>query len=746
MGRKRDLDAVQTKKKSGASRRAAARKRQQDPPNLDNIEKHAAKAALLKEKKKKVEAVRTTKVKFNSKVEDNETCPPKNKKEITIPIKGLLKKTNGNATNGAVEKPKSVKRAMIETKIKNENATKRKLEKMQLDLEDSDADDDDNIAKHIFSDDEEGDADDEIVDDYGEGGEETESEGSDVDQDIDSEDGVSDEEEEGDEVDEDEDDGDDDLEEADSEDEKMAEQMTKKLKREIAQANSENTEMTEEEKEEDQALKINLAFSNGQGEDLQIIHQRIHDVVHVLNDFQSKKAEGRTRQDYIDQLKSDIGTYYSYNEFLIDKFMQLFPLTELIECFEANEVQRPITIRTNTLKTRRRDLAQALINRGVNLDPIGEWSKVGLVVYDSQVPIGATPEYLAGHYMIQGASSMLPVMALAPQENEKILDMCAAPGGKTSYLGALMRNTGCLIANDVNKERLNAVVGNLHRLGISNSIVCNLDGRKVSEHIKDFDRILIDAPCSGTGVISKDSAVKTSKDPIDIQRCSTIQRQILLEAIDCLNYKSKTGGYLVYSTCSVLVEENEAVIEYALKHRHVRLVSTGLTFGAEGFTHYRENQFNPKMKLTKRFYPHKHNMDGFFVAKLQKMSNKIPTKGETQEKSGEETEATNGEAESAEQSEKEAALDAEAVAELANTETSIYVKNTGKNKKQKVEVTESKMVREVKKKTVLPMSDKKKNRVIKDKKKFFKKKPASSTGKKVVKKSGLSKKSNKNKK
>jgi ribosomal RNA methyltransferase Nop2 len=156
----------------------------------------------------------------------------------------------------------------------------------------------------------------------------------------------------------------------------------------------------------------------------------------------------------------------------------------LIEFFEANEIQRPVTIRTNTLKTRRRDLAQALINRGVNLDPIGEWSKVGLVVYDSQVPVGATPEYLAGHYMIQGASSMMPVMALAPQEHEKILDTCAAPGGKTTYIAALMRNTGVLIANDVNKERLDSVVGNIHRMGITNTIVCNLDARKISQVIQ----------------------------------------------------------------------------------------------------------------------------------------------------------------------------------------------------------------------------------------------------------------------
>lgn len=85
---------------------------------------------------------------------------------------------------------------------------------------------------------------------------------------------------------------------------------------------------------------------------------------------------------------------------------------------------------------------QALINRGVNLDPVGKWSKVGLVVYSSQVPLGATPEYLAGHYILQGASSLLPVMALAPQENERVLDMASAPGGKTTHIAALMRNTG----------------------------------------------------------------------------------------------------------------------------------------------------------------------------------------------------------------------------------------------------------------------------------------------------------------
>lgn len=92
-----------------------------------------------------------------------------------------------------------------------------------------------------------------------------------------------------------------------------------------------------------------------------------------------------------------------------------------------------MTLRTNSLKARRRDLAQALINRGVNLDPVGDWSKVGLKVYDSQVPIGATPEYLSGLYMLQSASSFLPCIALAPQPKEKVIDMAAAPGGKVRH-------------------------------------------------------------------------------------------------------------------------------------------------------------------------------------------------------------------------------------------------------------------------------------------------------------------------
>ncbi|KAK2749145.1 rRNA (cytosine-C5-)-methyltransferase nop2 [Myotisia sp. PD_48] len=378
------------------------------------------------------------------------------------------------------------------------------------------------------------------------------------------------------------------------------------------------------------------AEQGGLAPNLQLLRTRITDTIRILGDLSTLAQPGKSRTDYTDLLLNDICTYYGYTPYLAEKLFSLFTPMEAFSFFEANETARPVVIRTNTLRTNRRSLAQALINRGVVLEPVGKWSKVGLQVFESPVPLGATPEYLAGHYILQAASSFLPVMALAPQPNERILDMAAAPGGKTTYASALMRNTGSILANDASKSRAKGLIGNIHRLGCKNTIVSNMDARTAfPKAVGGFDRVLLDAPCSGTGVISKDPKVKTSKTERDFLALPHMQKQLLLAAIDSTNHASKTGGYIVYSTCSVTVEENESVVQYVLRKRpNVRIVETGLgEFGTPGFKSYMNKKFDDRMTMTRRYYPHRENVDGFFVCKLKKTGPSPATKAEASQKS-----------------------------------------------------------------------------------------------------------------
>lgn len=587
-------------------------KKQGPPEPLDESKITMLKKRKAAETETRTAAAESGKKRRRAEVDDEETV-----------LKEAPKKKVNAVVNG---KGKGSEKASVkEAKGKKNDSKGKTVEKQKPKLMESDDEDEDmsDLDEDEMMDDEFGDLD-------------SVSEGS---MDEDNSDSNSDEDEEEDSVfDSDEDDhprqamfsDDEDLSDAE---ERLTAANIEGLSRKLdAQRQAEEEEAEQELKES--AMQTNIAgdrpdvFADadasgqtGLAPDLQLLRTRITDTIRILGDLKTLGQPDKSRADYVDLLLKDICTYYGYTPFLAEKLFNLFTPMEAFAFFEANETPRPVVIRTNTLRTNRRSLAQALINRGVVLEPVGKWSKVGLQVFESAVPLGATPEYLAGHYILQAASSFLPVMALAPQPNERVLDMAAAPGGKTTYISALMRNTGCVIANDASKPRAKGLIGNIHRLGCKNTIVTNLDARTAfPKAMGGFDRILLDAPCTGTGVISKDPNVKTSKNERDFLAIPHMQRQLLLAAIDSVDHSSKTGGYVVYSTCSVTVEENEAVVQYVLRKRpNVKIVDTGLgDFGSEGFINYMGKQFDPKMKLTRRYFPHRENVDGFFVCKLKK--------------------------------------------------------------------------------------------------------------------------------
>lgn len=348
--------------------------------------------------------------------------------------------------------------------------------------------------------------------------------------------------------------------------------------------------------------------------DLSLVNMKIHEILHILARYHTINPQ-KSKSEYKTNLARLYCRFFGYNPELMEYLMKLFNPHECHSFLESMDSPRPMTIRLNTLKTRKQELLKSLTSRGVNIEELDESFKVGLKVNASKVPIGATPEYLAGHYMLQSASSWLPVMALAPKPGDYVLDMAAAPGGKTTHIGQILANQGVIVANDLKKERTRALFYNLQRMGITNCIVTNYDGRKMPKSLKNFDRVLLDAPCTGLGVISRDPTIKTNRTMRDIYRAGHLQRELLRAAID----HCKVGGTIVYSTCSIAVEENEAVVDYAVRSRYVRIEDTGINIDSKIYTKFGENRFNDRIKYCLRVFPHMHNLDGFFVCKLKKL-------------------------------------------------------------------------------------------------------------------------------
>ncbi len=229
---------------------------------------------------------------------------------------------------------------------------------------------------------------------------------------------------------------------------------------------------------------------------------------------------------------------------------------------------------------------------------------------------GKTLQHILGEYYLQSLSSMIPPLVLSPKPGEKVLDLCAAPGSKTTELGEMMNNSGTLIANEIALDRVKMLVFNIDRMNLINTGVAYYRGEWLSKiYSEHFDKALVDAPCSGLGIVQKKGEVNNWWSKERAEKLGDVQLRLLIAAIKMV----KTGGEIVYSTCTLTPEENEFIIDKVLKKYPVKIADIELPVKChEGFTSYNAQQLDRSISRSRRILPWEVDSDGFFIVKLKK--------------------------------------------------------------------------------------------------------------------------------
>ncbi|MCW5854032.1 MAG: RsmF rRNA methyltransferase first C-terminal domain-containing protein [Anaerolineae bacterium] len=269
-------------------------------------------------------------------------------------------------------------------------------------------------------------------------------------------------------------------------------------------------------------------------------------------------------------------------------------------------------LRVNTLKLAPDHLLDLL---PASLTPL-PWCPTGFLVQGDE-PLGKHPYHAAGLYYLQEPSAMAVAEALAPRPGDLVLDLAAAPGGKSTHLASLMGDEGLLVANEVETSRTRALAENLERWGVRQAVITNDDPRRLAERWGPvFDRVLVDAPCSGEGMFRKSPAALAQWSEKLVEGCSLRQRRLLDTAAELV----RPGGWLAYSTCTFAPEENEAVIAaFLARHAGFELRPLTLTGAALGRPDWLPDELaRPDLSHTARLWPHRVTGEGHFVALLQR--------------------------------------------------------------------------------------------------------------------------------
>ncbi len=274
------------------------------------------------------------------------------------------------------------------------------------------------------------------------------------------------------------------------------------------------------------------------------------------------------------------------------------------------------SVRVNTLKTTVAEVKQRLQQQNFALKQV-PWCREGFWAKGDRTDLGNLIEHFLGYIYIQEAASMLPASVLQPKPGEIVLDLCASPGSKTTQMAAMMENTGLIVANDISGARMKPLGLNIQRSGITNVAVTIMHGQQFRKRGILFDKILVDAPCSGTGTIRRSPDTLKIWNPGMIKRLSNTQKSLIEAAFSIL----KDGGEMVYSTCSVEPEEDEEVVDCLLnKFANASLEKIELPIKkSEPIMEFEGKRYSSEVKKCLRIFPQDNNTEGFFVAKIKKL-------------------------------------------------------------------------------------------------------------------------------
>jgi len=301
----------------------------------------------------------------------------------------------------------------------------------------------------------------------------------------------------------------------------------------------------------------------------------------------------------------------------LEKMKELVPEKEFPDFITAMNKRLRKCFRINTLKADYETTYDKIHTYGLNIEQM-PWYKYGFFVNsEEKLKLGNTLEHFLGQFYVQEASSMLPVIALDPEPKEAVLDMAAAPGSKTTQISAHMNNTGVIVANEPQLSRISALQENMERSGAINVVVSRNDGRFFKKMPDCFDKVLVDAPCSVEGTFRKDIKARFIWAQNKVINISNIQYELLKSAF----ITAKKGATIVYSTCTLSPEENELVVNKILKEESAELQTVKLNGleASKGITKYRNYEIDKELEKTVRIWPHKTDMEGFFLAKLKKI-------------------------------------------------------------------------------------------------------------------------------